>query len=347
MSWFVELPPALRGSFVRPSFAALFVLTALAGCSGSDDPPDLTPEGEATPASETWEGDVVAATRALRPQEGTERDWEILRTTVTRAWEGGVDLFPMGEAMVEIGLSLLGTPYGPGTLEVAGQEDVVVNLEELDCVTFVENTLAMARFIRENDPGILDFQTRFREAYRRALQQIRYRNGRVEGYPSRLHYFSDWIRDNEAKGLVRELTAELGGEIETDVIDFMSTHPEAYRQMANPANVTAIMRTEIELSRIDRFRIPEEEIFNRASSINNGDIIAATSTVDGLDVAHTGLAYWQNGELYLLHAPLVGGVVEISRLPLAERILRIDGQDGIRVVRPVESGAATAGGSLP
>jgi hypothetical protein len=253
----------------------------------------------------------------------------------------------MGEAMVEIGLSLLGTPYGPGTLEVAGQEDVVVNLEELDCVTFVENTLAMSRFIREHDPGILDFETRSREAYRRALREIRYRNGRVEGYPSRLHYFSDWIRDNEAKGLVRELTSELGGEIETDVIDFMSTHPEAYRQMANPANVTAIIQTEVELSRIDRFRIPEESIPTWASAIENGDIIAATSTVDGLDVAHTGLAYWQNGVLHLLHAPLVGGVVEISRLPLAERISRIDGQDGIRVVRPVDPDGAVVEGSFP
>jgi hypothetical protein len=337
----------VAGVLVRSSSTGLLFLTVLAGCSRSDAPPTTTPEGDATPASETWDGDVVAATRALRPQEGTERDWEIFRTTVTQAWEGGVDLFPIGEAMVEIGLSLLGTPYGPGTLEVAGQEDVVVNLEELDCVTFVENTLAMARFIRENDPGILDFQARSREAYRRALQQIRYRNGRVEGYPSRLHYFSDWIRDNEAKGLVRELTEQLGGELETDVIDFMSTHPEAYRQMASTANVTAIIQTEVELSRIDRFLIPEQDIPNWVSSIKNGDIIAATSTVDGLDVAHTGLAYWQNGELHLLHAPLVGGVVEVSRLPLAERILRIDGQDGIRVVRPVESGAATAGGSLP
>jgi hypothetical protein len=72
-----------------------------------------------------------------------------------------------------------------------------------------------------------------------------------------------------------------------------------------------------------------------AEGIRDGDIIAATSTVAGLDVAHTGLALWVDGALHLLHAPLVGDSVEISQLPLAERILELSGQDGIMVARPV------------
>jgi hypothetical protein len=35
-----------------------------------------------------------------------------------------------------------------------------------------------------------------------------------------------------------------------------------------------------------------------------------------------------------MHAPLVGSVVEISEVPLADRILDIRGQDGILVARP-------------
>ncbi len=69
----------------------------------------------------------------------------------------------------------------------------------------------------------------------------------------------------------------------------------------------------------------------------DGDIIAATSTVAGLDIAHTGIALWRDGRLHLLHAPLAGGVVQISEVPLAERIQRIDGQDGVMVARPVEA----------
>ncbi len=333
----------------NPCWSALLpiLMVALGGCTSGDE--GRTGGGEEGPTAdpEIWEGDIVAATRALRSQEGTERDWEVLRATVTWAWEEGLDTLPMSEAMVRIGLSFVGTPYAPGTLEVAGQEDVVVNFQELDCVTFVENVFALARFIRIHDPGILESESRTREAYRGALREIRYRGARVDGYPSRLHYFSDWIRDNEAKGLVREMTREMGGEEDFKAIDYMTTHPGAYRQLADMANLVAIQETEYQLSGLTRFKIPEEEIPSWMSRIQNGDIIAATSTVDGLDVAHTGLAYWQGSELHLLHAPLVGEAVGLSRLPLDERILRLDGQDGIRVVRPLDPSGVGVGDSIP
>lgn len=331
-----------RGSVLLP-----ILLVALGGCAGGDEGRTDGGGEEPTTDPEIWEGDIVAATRALRSQEGTERDWEVLRATVTEAWEEGLDTLPMSEAMVRIGLSFVGTPYAPGTLEVAGQEDVVVNFQELDCVTFVENVFALARFIRIHDPEILESESRTRGAYRGALREIRYRGARVDGYPSRLHYFSDWIRDNEAKGLVQEMTREMGGEEDFRAIDYMTTHPGAYRQLADLANLVAIQNTEYQLSGLTRFKIPKGEIQSWISSIQNGDIIAATSTVDGLDVAHTGLAFWQGSELHLLHAPLVGGAVEVSRLPLSERILRLEGQDGIRVVRPLDPSGVGAGELSP
>jgi hypothetical protein len=322
-------------------------LLILWGCGGgSEERPDGSTEGPATDP-EVWQGDIVAATSALRPQEGTDRDWEIFRGMATRVWEEGLDTLPMGDRMVGIGLLFLGTPYGAGSLEVAGEEDVVVNFEEFDCVTFVENVLALARFVGAYEPGILESESRTREAYRGALREVRYRGGRVDGYPSRLHYFSDWIRDNEAKGLVKEMTREMGGVEDYEAIDYMTTHPDSYRQLANLANVMAIQETEFELSGLPRFEIPEEQIGTWAPSIQNGDIIAATSTVDGLDVAHTGLAYWQGSDLHLLHTPLVGGSVEVSREPLGERILRQTGQDGIRVIRPLDTSGGDDGDPGP
>ena len=101
-------------------------------------------------------------------------------------------------------------------------------------------------------------------------------------------------------------------------------------------NLEAIRATEAEISAAPRFRIPQERIADVASGIQNGDIIAATSTVDGLDVAHTGLALWVEGELHLMHAPLVGEAVQVSPVSLAERIQRIDGQDGLMVARAME-----------
>ncbi len=316
----------------RAAASFLAGVLLVTGCQGGDA--DAAAERGADP--EAWEGDVEEVARLARHREGTEEDWMVHYLTVTEAWDRGWDTLPMGESMARIGATFVGTRYVPKTLELAGDEGVVVNLLELDCMTFVENVLALARFIRLADPGILDSELRTRELYMDLLREIRYRGGRVEGYPSRLHYFSDWIRDNEAKGLVREVTDRLGGVEDVRAIDFMSNHPEAYRQLANPVRLAAVEEIEEELSALTRYRIPEHDIPAWVGWIRNGDILAATSTVEGLDVAHTGLAYWQGEELHLLHAPLVGEAVEISDLPLATRILRIQGQDGIRVVRPLE-----------
>jgi hypothetical protein len=82
-----------------------------------------------------------------------------------------------------------------------------------------------------------------------------------------------------------------------------------------------------------RVYVPEDGLAEAAAGIRSGDVIAATSTLAGLDVAHTGLALRIDGRLHLLHAPLVGRAVEISELPLAERIVGIGSQDGVMVAR--------------
>lgn len=333
-----------RGSFgvrVRGAVFPVVMLLSfpfLASCGGDDGASE-----DQIVESEEWGGDVTAAARLLRPPEGNEADWEILREKAIWSWELGLDTLPMGESMAFIGLSFVGTPYVPNTLELPGSEQVVVNLQEMDCVTFVENVLALAHFIRQADTLTLESDTETRALYKRILTRIRYRKGRVDGYPSRLHYFSDWILENQAKGLVREVTEELGGVEDYRAIDFMSTHPESYRQLANPLVFRNIRDLEIHLSGLTRYRVPQDEIATWSSWIQDGDIIAATSTVEGLDVAHTGLALWRDGTLHLLHAPNVGEAVEVSRLPLAERVLRIESMDGIRVARPVDPGAGARG----
>jgi len=249
----------------------------------------------------------------------------------------------MGETMVQLGLRFVGTPYVPGTLELEGRESVVVNFEGFDCVTLVENVLALARFIKTETPAALQSGILARDTYRRILQEIRYRGARLDGYASRLHYFSDWIRDNEAKGLVTEVTDQMGGVEDLKGIDYMTTHPDAYRQLAEGTNLRLIREIEVDLSAWPRFKIPEDDIPEWEPEIQNGDIIAATSSAEGLDVAHTGLAYWVGQELHLIHAPLVGDSVEVSVRPLSERILRLESQDGIRVVRPLAPGGPGPG----
>lgn len=290
-------------------------------------------------------GPAAEEARLLAMSEGTAEDWSIVRSTLTRAWDQGLDALPLGETMARIGVTFVGTAYVPQTLEVEGPERLVVNLRELDCVTFVENVLALGRFVHLHDPSVLENEEWLRDEYRRLLTEIRYRGGRLEGYPSRLHYFSEWIADNEARGLVRDVSRELGGMADDTPIDFMSTHPDAYRQLAEPGVVEEIASAEERLSARPRYYIGERHIEDAAPGIANGDIIAATSTVGGLDIAHTGLALVRDGSVFLLHAPLVGSEVQISEVPLWARVQRIGGQDGIMVARPVDPAAASGGES--
>lgn len=267
----------------------------------------------------------------------TEVDWAIARGTVEWGLSQDLDLLPIGEVAAILGSTFVGAAYEPGTLELPGPERLVVNLAEFDCVTFVEHMLALARLVVEEGAGLPDDEEAFRARYRDALRDLRYRGGVIDGYPSRLHYFSEWIRDAEAGGWLVDVTPELGGIRDDRPVHFMSSNPDAYRQLGeDPAHLDAIRRIEARISRVPRYYVPQERIAGIAPGIRNGDVIAAVSTVDGLDVAHTGLAFWHGGRLHLLHAPLVGEFVEISRLPLAERILGIEGQKGIIVARPLD-----------
>lgn len=265
-----------------------------------------------------------------------DEDWRVVESVVRDTRAAGLDALPMGRLMAEIGRGLVGAPYVPATLEVEGPERLVVNLRGLDCVTFVENVYALAVLVKSGAADRLADRGAVEGEYERVLRALRYRNGIIDGYPSRLHYFSDWIADGERKGLLEDVTRELGGVLDDEPIDFMSTHPEAYRQLADADALADVREVESRLSARGRWYVPEARIAEVAEQIQDGDIIAATSTVDGLDVAHTGLALWVDGTLRLLHAPLVGEAVQISDVSLADRILGMDGQDGILVARPLE-----------
>ena len=296
--------------------------------------------GGGSAGQEVTEAHPPAADTLDRPAEGTERDWEIAREHFR--WGASIpkdSLAHFGELVRRIAERFLDTPYEPRTLELPGPERLVINLEALDCVTLVENVVVLARLAWSKDSELADNTAAFRDAYRHELTALRYRGGQVAGYPSRLHYFSEWIADNEASGALLDLSRELGGVPDSSAIDFMSTHPDAYRQLSDSAALAAVRATEERLSRVARNYLPEDRIDDVAHAVRDGDIIAATSTVAGLDIAHTGIAIWRDGELRLLHAPLVGSHVHVSEEPLADRVVRMRGQDGITVARPLQPGA--------
>lgn len=234
---------------------------------------------------------------------------------------------PFNELVTRTALFFSGTPYVASTLEKE-PERLVVNLREMDCTTFVETVLALVRTLRKD---MLSF-----DAFCRQLQNIRYYNGTIDGYASRKHYFTDWIQANEQQGIVTDCTRETGGVPWHIHVSFMSEHPDKYKQLAaDPAQVERIRARETEINARQYTYIPKDKIAEAAAQIRNGDILCFTTTIAGLDVSHTGYAYWKDGMLTFIHASSTARKVIINPRPLADYAAGIRSNSGIRVARPL------------
>jgi hypothetical protein len=251
----------------------------------------------------------------------TLADVEIWRSKLRIA---ATDSIPLRVAV--LARSFIRTPYQAHTLEATPDEQLVVNLRGVDCTTFVESTLALAT--QRNDTSF--------EGYCQRLQHLRYRHDSVAGYPARLHYLSEWLYENQRKGVIENLTEQLGGKPYLKQLQFMSTHRQAYRQLKGEENYQSMRRVEAFLEDRKLFYIPKSEIRLIENQLKEGDIIAITTPVPGLDVSHVGFAVWQKGRIHLLHASSEARQVVVSEKPLAEYLAGNKSQTGIMVARPLE-----------
>ncbi|MHB8771148.1 MAG: N-acetylmuramoyl-L-alanine amidase-like domain-containing protein [Syntrophales bacterium] len=248
---------------------------------------------------------------------------ELLRT----AWERGDRAKLLPELVVEVGERFLGAPYEVATLEREGQEQLVVNLRAFDCVTFVENAIVLANLIRAGKRNFAD--------YLAVLERIRYRRGRRDGYASRLHYFTDWLYDGARKGIVRDVTAAIGG------IPFPKRfHALTDRRAANPALADRavfhrLRCTEGTCSRRPLFFIPEAALPANENRIAEGDIIAIATDDAGIDVCHAGLAVRRGERVRLLHASSRAGRIILSEASLADYLAERRSRTGIIVGRVI------------
>ncbi len=231
----------------------------------------------------------------------------------------------MNELTTEIGTWFLNTPYVEKTLEVEGEEKLVINLTGLDCTTYLETVVTLARLAKQNEYSFED--------YEKELEFLRYRDGTLDEYPSRLHYFSDWIYTNEKKGIIEDITHQIGGEIYENHPSFMSENPGFYPQLANPLYVNQLKETEEELKDRTYYYLPKERLESYEHNIKSGDIIAITISLDNLDISHVGFAFEQNGRIHLLHASSTSKKVVISEKPLADYLMAHKSQSGVMVCR--------------
>jgi hypothetical protein len=269
---------------------------------------------------------LLSRLAAASPRERT--DQEIIEEVIAFAKAKSLAGKPIDQVMAAVGLFFLKTPYVAHTLEEPGEEHLVVNLRGFDCLTFVENTLVLSRCIASGRMGFDDF--------RAELTRVRYRSGIMKGYPSRLHYFTDWIADNASKGIVRDITMECGGKKYRKTLDFMTTHRSSYAQLSTETYVQEITAIEKRLSAGQLQMISREDVGKALVTLHNGDIIGTTTSMEGMDVSHTGMVVLENGTPRFLHASLSGKEVMIADGSLADYVASVKRHTGIVVARPLE-----------
>ncbi len=251
-----------------------------------------------------------------------ESDEEIYNRKILNAKGSSLDDFTLN-----IAKSFLNRPYKAHTLEGNTSEKLVVNLREFDCLSFVESCIAMGLTYRKNDISY--------DKYESYLKRLRYYNkGKIKGYESRIHYFSDWLYTHENDGLMQDITPTLGGIAWKKDIHFMSTHWNKYPFPKDMELLGKFIRIEERINSQSYTFIPKINVKSVENQLINGDIIAITTSVEGLDITHVGFAIrLHDKRVYLLHASSDFKRVMVTDKPLSEYLAKNKTHTGIMVAR--------------
>ena len=226
----------------------------------------------------------------------------------------------------------LGVPYVAHTLELNDKEQLVVNTRELDCTTLVETVTALTLCAQQGKKTWNDYLT--------TLKTLRYRQGKLDGYTSRLHYFSDWIRDKQSMKIIKEIQSPNPPftAVQRVNVNYMSTHSTAYKALkAQPELVPVIRQQEQSLNTVKARYIPKSALRRSTKAlrqaVHDGDIIAITCNKKGLDIAHLGFAVWKKDGLHLLNASMIHKKVVEEPMTFYQYLQKHPSHTGIRVLR--------------
>jgi hypothetical protein len=270
-------------------------------------------------------GNTIDSIHQENKYKADSSDIAVFEKLIKYSKEKQLESKTLQEIEIEIAMQFIGTPYVGHTLEKDSIEDLVINLRELDCTTFMENVLTISLCIKKNTTSFND--------YCEILVKLRYRNGEINGYPSRLHYTTDWLLNNREKGIIDIVSEEFGPADFDSKVDFMSTHPQDYKQLENIEYVEQMKQHEKSISSAKLKYVPKEQISKLSEYLKDGDIIAISTTFTGLDFSHVAIAAWKNNQLCFIHASSSAKSVVFSEKTLHDYLAGIKNSDGIVVGR--------------
>lgn len=275
------------------TIALLFVFLTLPGCRSGDN-------GTKTESATRYGAEMALADATLGDAVSDEHA-AIIEKWLTEGLEYWRQTRDVPSLIAHYADRQLGITYAGGLLDEPETEQLVITLDGSDCVIYVEMSLAMAMTTLQARTGY--------DTFRENLTLIRYRDGYIDRYPSRLHYFSDWLVTNEGKGLV-DLQFQDEGLPVIEPPNFMSRNRKNYRHLANDDAMYAEIRAmEDRLAGMQLAYIPQDRIPEFEDRFQTGDILGFVTTMEGLDITHTGLVKMKGARAGFYHASTTGAVI--------------------------------------
>lgn len=296
--------------------------------SSFSQPEPLPEQVNLAQVQDVFTPDLVQTSNQPYAEVTQNRDQKAFQAVMENAIAQNWSSLPMSEIMQKVSEQFLGAKYQAGLLDEAESETFFASLTQFDCVLFIETVLAIARGIVQ---ASYDYDT-----FAHHLIDQRYWNGHMNGYCSRLHYFSEWIIDNQKRGNVRSIASFLGGIPLSKKLNFMSSHRYRYPRMVNnEANYQCIVEMEANLDTTRLNYIPHGQINGIYPQLQPGDLIGVVTRISGLDVTHTGMVYrTPEGNMGFIHASPAG---QVAIAPdLHTYIGHVPNATGILVARPVD-----------
>ena len=279
---------------------------------------------------------VAFASESRLPFSAVFKGQDQFNRLVSKAKAGNWQALPIGDRTAAVGQALVGTRYKHFTLEIDNRTEAPsANFQGMDCWTFFEIALGFARMLGEPEANWSP------ERLLHYIELDRYRGGECTGeYLSRLHYLEDWLYDNDRRGLVEDLTRDLGGRSVPHSAREMSVGWRHYRYLAaNRSLLGPLARMEANVSSRPLYEIPKSRVAGIESKLRSGDIIGVIGRDrSGLySTSHVGLAVrTSDGVLHFMHASSPGNYGHvIVDAQLSKYLYRYHSDSGILVARPL------------
>ncbi|MFO0753089.1 MAG: DUF1460 domain-containing protein [Thermodesulfovibrionales bacterium] len=205
--------------------------------------------------------------------------------------------------------SFLGAAYREATLSPPGAaaEELTINLEEMDCFTFIDSVEAMR------------LSSSFQE-FARTLERVRYRAGLVS-YASRNHFFTDWPESNAEH--IADATPLIGERRTVTVQKRLNEREDGALLLPG------IPTRDRTVSFIPSGAVDEGVV----GALKTGDYLGIYSGAPELDVSHVGIFIRTESMICLRHASSAQGVRKVVDQDFRDYLR---GKPGIVVLRPRE-----------